>query len=434
MLENNGVTWQVTTLKRHGGKVSTIAQAGTYENSMFSFMMFGSESVTIISEVCNATERAIRDQHFKALAIFDVKKDELPKVEPEDVLKVGQIVWLNGYGQDKYSHDRLAVYEINGSTAKCVNLDKFMLSHEDHIRPESKIFGIGMYFTPGDVADPLEIGEAIRKSREMDIVRKDEAAAGKILEAARVEAVTEELLKEYPYMKPNPQEQNEVTTNIRAILKNKFPGITFSVVKEHYGTVNIKWSDGPSREAVEKIVKMFNDYASDQSGDYWDHAPTDFSNLFGSMKFIFCARNMSQATEAVLMPQAEAIYNVHTFGCHCKENLLLQIFSRSELPAGAKVTGLKRTEYEAGHVQDLYTIEYEAPKPAATIEPSEGVTVTHNEEKNGVEIRFSSKPEPAVLDSLKANGWKWSRFNSVWYNRYSAATWEFAQSLILQTA
>ena len=62
--------------------------------------------------------------------------------------------------------------------------------------------------------------------------------------------------------------------------------------------------------------------------------------------------------------------------------------------------------------------------------PVDGVTVSINEEKNGVEIRFSSKPDSDVLDTLKSNGWRWSRFNSCWYNRQTDTNIQFANGLI----
>lgn len=38
-----------------------------------------------------------------------------------------------------------------------------------------------------------------------------------------------------------------------------------------------------------------------------------------------------------------------------------------------------------------------------------------NTAKNGIELHFDPKPSKSVLDDLKANGWRWSRFNSCWY-------------------
>lgn len=48
---------------------------------------------------------------------------------------------------------------------------------------------------------------------------------------------------------------------------------------------------------------------------------------------------------------------------------------------------------------------------------STGPSVSENHDKNGVEIRFPSKPEAAVIDRLKANGFRWSRHGSCWYHK-----------------
>lgn len=57
------------------------------------------------------------------------------------------------------------------------------------------------------------------------------------------------------------------------------------------------------------------------------------------------------------------------------------------------------------------------------------MTIRRNVEKDGVEISFESKPAAAMLTSLKAAGWRWSRFASVWYKRFSSEAWREAHRL-----
>jgi hypothetical protein len=61
--------------------------------------------------------------------------------------------------------------------------------------------------------------------------------------------------------------------------------------------------------------------------------------------------------------------------------------------------------------------------------PVKGVTVSENADKDGIEIRFPSKPSADVLEALKAQGWRWSRFSSCWYTKRSESARNFAQSL-----
>lgn len=100
----------------------------------------------------------------------------------DEILKIGQIIWLNGYGQSQHGHERLAIYEINNNgfngrvQYKWVNLDKPKKGIEDAytIRPESKIFGIGIYYTPGDFATPEQITEALSLANEAEKKAKED--------------------------------------------------------------------------------------------------------------------------------------------------------------------------------------------------------------------------------------------------------------------
>ncbi len=56
-------------------------------------------------------------------------------------------------------------------------------------------------------------------------------------------------------------------------------------------------------------------------------------------------------------------------------------------------------------------------------------TVTLNPTMQGVEVRFSAKPEQPVIDSLKASGFKWSARQKLWYNRDSQKAREAAQKI-----
>jgi hypothetical protein len=84
--------------------------------------------------------------------------------------------------------------------------------------------------------------------------------------------------------------------------------------------------------------------------------------------------------------------------------------------------------YENKLTKSKYFIE---AKPGLTSqETTEGATVRKNEEKNGVEVVFQDKPAPEILEQLKTNGFRWSRFAKLWYCRYSEEKYNFALNLI----
>ena len=52
-----------------------------------------------------------------------------------------------------------------------------------------------------------------------------------------------------------------------------------------------------------------------------------------------------------------------------------------------------------------------------------------NQELNGIELSFESKPERAILDAIKAQGFRWNGKKSVWYAKQSAERLTFAETL-----
>ena len=56
-------------------------------------------------------------------------------------------------------------------------------------------------------------------------------------------------------------------------------------------------------------------------------------------------------------------------------------------------------------------------------------TYTLNAEKNGVEIRFDSKPAAAILETIKAAGYRWSRARRLWWAKQSPKALETAQAV-----
>lgn len=74
----NGQTWDIFTMKRYSGKLVTTAQAcKVYESTTGSQITQYTPSqdahLTLISETVRVTEKAVREQHKKALILFSEK-------------------------------------------------------------------------------------------------------------------------------------------------------------------------------------------------------------------------------------------------------------------------------------------------------------------------------------------------------------------------
>jgi hypothetical protein len=81
---------------------------------------------------------------------------------------------------------------------------------------------------------------------------------------------------------------------------------------------------------------------------------------------------------------------------------------------------------EAKRIQEATARECSDTLPSTS---SGSVTVRRNHEKDGVEIRFSTKPAESVLTNLKMHGWRWARGSKCWYKKYSESAMSFANSI-----
>lgn len=69
-----------------------------------------------------------------------------------------------------------------------------------------------------------------------------------------------------------------------------------------------------------------------------------------------------------------------------------------------------------------------APQPPGATEFP--VTLSENPRRDGLELRFPRKPSDEILDTLKAAGWRWSRWNSCWYHRNIPENRTFAERFL----
>lgn len=118
-------------------------------------------------------------------------------------LQIGQIFFLNGYGQDEYHHERKAIYEIQKSgydqklQYKYVNLDKPVkgIVNAWEIKHIDKKFGIGSYYKDNDFATPEEITNALQLANDAELRAEDLKRINKI-ESDLVKERGLQLLKE----------------------------------------------------------------------------------------------------------------------------------------------------------------------------------------------------------------------------------------------
>lgn len=365
----DGKNWVITTSKGRSS-ISTHCHAVRDEgNGSISFVMFGNtdESFHVnILRGARATEKTIREAHAEGLRQFYAKRDagELPKETEEDKVKIGTVLFTDGNGSAR----RRAVYAIEGNRYKTVHLDGSMLSTDDYVRPYSKKFGIGVYFKPNDFITLEEINELIPQAKEAMKVKAEQDAIAQ-------EAANKAAAEKKAYLSQFIRADRRTTTNI---LKRYIP---------------TKWP------TVQNVEIKTDSFSGGDSMDITYHAPERIEEL-----------------ELFVRSFREGTFDSMT-------DMYEYTRDRQEIIIEGHI--LQSYKYSSPHFKQCE--ERTTPVITAPISVAPGSDrIVHNEAKGGVEIYFPSKPSTAVLDSIKASGFRWGKFNKCWYARVSARTIETA--------
>lgn len=291
--------------------------------------------------------------------------------DQEYPIQVGQILFLNGYGQTVHNHERLAVYKIEhtdfGPKYHCVNLDKPSLCIKDRVKPVEKLFGIGIYFKQGDMATQEEIDEVLPMAQ----------AAEK--------------------MKNGKRDAERRESEAQAEIARKW------------------WADNTPKWAKAYIVAELKKDESDSMSDYFHASTSRVLLLAWSASDRLNFKEMREAGKQI----PKEIENLDEL----KEDRYHRIL-------GNYYHGWTIKKYRIGGfngyseqvcVADpdnvrLKSTHHYKDEPTAQ-QPTGGkiALCKLNSAKGGIELYFNSKPSQAVLDDLKSKSWRWSKFNKCWY-------------------
>jgi hypothetical protein len=334
-----------------------------------------------------------------------------------------------------------------------------------------------------------DIEAAIVKLKESRPVRDVRPTAEEIAERNRINAEREEKARaeaaHLATLKRHEYGLAETSRAVKQVLSVLFPGTKFSVRSESYSggcSIDASWTDGPTEKQVKPILDVFERAWFDGMEDLEHHiGPQEWrGHLFDfTGKYTKGSRSTSRALleecaarfarETELPAPAIVETNGHPYidrsgpacgfsfftaqpddypeGVLCRDacahwsaaDIINQMthYTSKEAATIPMVESWPEGEPEPDNSARAVVFRIllgELPeKPAAAQEAParvsvSGVTVTENDEKDGIEVRFPAKPAPEVLERLKANGWRWSRFSS-WYTRRTDAARKFAEAL-----
>ena len=295
----------------------------------------------------------------KVYSIFG-KSGVMEEIKPVPVLPLYCKVYIYGFAMNSNmgaiisapnQYGSYEVVEMAGSDPRFTTLDKYS-------RPHSKKFGIGIYYDDDLTTWPEgEVKKYVELAKQADIRRKDEAEK----QARSDEKERAELPALFPYLTVNPRDDQNITANnIRADLKHHFPGVRFSVRKDHHSTYYVNWNNGPTESDVCKVVDKYEDHSTDITGDFRDYNPSNFNKVFGGFDYVFTSRNIEKSIFDVLLPQFEKIYNCEDWH---KEQILGRILRQTAIPEGAtNFNIIVDDSFICGSIEEGYKITFDLPE------------------------------------------------------------------------
>lgn len=105
------------------------------------------------------------------------------------------------------------------------------------------------------------------------------------------------------------EQQTVAVSNLKAVLKGKFPGVTFTIKTNRHGETSVTWEDGPTVAEVITVAGLFNDWAQLTE-------PTPWQERFGKVTINMADfnRKMNVLTKARILQQLGGVTEAFSQG------------------------------------------------------------------------------------------------------------------------
>lgn len=168
--------------------------------------------------------------------------------------------------------------------------------------PESILHGV-QWTIYDEVATAEEIAGLIANASTAQVIKAQQKASEKEAFAAAVQAMR--VAPEFKHLDQSRElhSNKRAVKNVRASLKKAFPGVKFSV-RSDYSEVRVKWTDGPTAAAVDAVVNVFKGGSFNGMEDIYESRETPFTEVFGSIQYVFTSREYSDEITAYALDDA----------------------------------------------------------------------------------------------------------------------------------
>lgn len=105
------------------------------------------------------------------------------------------------------------------------------------------------------------------------------------------------------------EQQTVAVSNLKAVLRGKFPGVTFTIKTNHHGETSVTWEDGPTVREVVVAADLFNDWLQLTE-------PTPWQERFGKVTINVADfnRKMNVLTKARILQQLGGVVDAFCQG------------------------------------------------------------------------------------------------------------------------
>ncbi|NCG53638.1 hypothetical protein GWK46_20310 [Serratia fonticola] len=257
-------------------------------------------------------------------------KNEVSK----NIIVVGQVISTNLYGRG-----RGVVYGIHGeqkpesivSFSGGVGVSggnaEFDIAFESGSLtkklPECILRGV-QWKIYDEVINETEVVRIYRHALAEELLKREDEASQKAAFKLAVENI--KTAPEYEKLEQGSNGAIQVTKNIRKELKEAFPGFKFSVRKNHYDSVSVKWIDGPTEEAVKNIVGKYKEGYFNGMEDIYEYNESPFNKVYGGVRYVSTDREYSDT----LTEKAINLFN-EKFKSQFNTEITLEKYKKGEL-------------------------------------------------------------------------------------------------------
>lgn len=426
-IEKNGFTRSF----RMGGDVhlkERIADAGRYNRNQLA---------TIAADLRANGEKSVYGEAYKRIIEAMAKRnnvtvatDEAEAFKVPDFM-VGEKVTIK-YDQESFEDQDGVIIAARPSGYDGITRYDVLIPEKLEMRSGMKAADFGLKIVSRCSQMANEDIDAVMAEYKAKVAENERIQAEAKAEDARTyNAELARLREAFPFAKREGSEHARAAANCKAELQRAYPGVAFSVKSSTYSggdSLSVRWTNGPTREAVEQITQKYQDFSHMDNTDYVHTKNSPEHRAFrvhlGTCKYVRASRDVTPEAEAQVRaalgePAAGDWGGPNSLGCVLDRSTIFGEFQRLETGEDGKTVAI----FEENTAE---AYGFDEPEPVE----SGGVSVTENAAKGGIEIRFTQKPDEGVRDALKRQGFKWSKFQKIWYAPANDRTRAFAYGLI----